>query len=308
MLRQTTGSTKCAKHVRRPTAKMDYITAYCMIIPPLIILGIFVFWPLYESLSKSLTDWNFYNTTFVGLKNYQVALRNPIFRRSFGNIVKYVLISLPIGIILPFLFAHCVRHMRGLYADISKTALYIPSIISGVIASVIFLFIFDFQGGLLNNAIRMLGGTKYNFMAQGTSALLCIIFTSFWSGFGHSTLYMLAGLNNIPDTYYEAAALDGCGGFRRMIYITIPCMRNIFLLSLVNGIRGTLMMMELPMLMTNGGPNNATITPVLYIYKMFNDSAVSMGYVLACSVMMMVFSVSFTAISFFLIKPDKSME
>ena len=81
MLRQTTGSTKCAKHVRRPTAKMDYITAYCMIIPPLIILGIFVFWPLYESLSKSLTDWNFYNTTFVGLKNYQVALHVKLVQR-----------------------------------------------------------------------------------------------------------------------------------------------------------------------------------------------------------------------------------
>ena len=293
---------------RAPTARKDYMTAYIMVIPPLIILGIFVFWPLFESITKSLTDWNFYNSTYVGFKNYLVALRHPYFRKAFSNIVKYVLISVPMGIVFPFLFAHCVRHMRGLYADISKTVLYIPSIISGVIASVIFLFIFDFQGGLINNMIRTLGGTRYNFMAHGTSAMLAIIFTSFWSGFGHSTLYMLAGLNNIPDSYYEAAALDGCGGFKRMIYVTIPCMRNIFLLNLVNGIRGTLMMMELPMLMTNGGPNNATLTPVLYIYNCFNDTATSMGYVLACSVMMMIFSVAFTATSFFLIKPDKSME
>ena len=264
MSQQTAGAIKKRGKPRLPTAKMDYITAYCMILPPLVLLGIFVMWPLFQSISKSLTDWNFYNTTFVGLKNYRVALRNPNFQRAFGNIVKYVLISVPIGIVLPFLFAHCVRHMRGLYATLTKTVLYIPSIIAGVIASVIFLFIFDYQGGLINNLMRATIGTRYNFMADGTAAMLSIIFTSFWSGFGHSTLYQLAGLNNIPDSYYEAAALDGCGGFRRMIYITIPCMRNIFLLCLVNGINGTLMMM--------------------------------------------VFSVAFTASSFFFIKPDKSME
>ena len=68
------------------------------------------------------------------------------------------------------------------------------------------------------------------------------------------------------------------------------------------------MIITLPLLMTNGGPNNATMTPVLYIYKSISDSAISMGYVLACSVLMMVFSVVFTASTFFLIKPDKSME
>ena len=268
---------------RPPTARMDHITAYCMLLPSLLLLGVFVLWPLYESITKSLTDWNFYSSTFVGFKNYRVALNNPTFRKAFSNIVVYVLLSVPVGVILPFLFAHSVRHLRGHYASLVKTVLYIPSIVSGVIASMIFLFIFDYQGGLINNIIRTMGGTRYNFMAHSTSAILSIVFTGFWSGFGHSTLYMLAGLNNLPDSYFEAAALDGCGGFKRMIYITIPCMKNIFLLCLVNGISGTLMMMELPLLMTKGGPNNATLTPVLYIYNMFSDTAISMGYVLACS-------------------------
>lgn len=291
-----------------PTARMDHTTAYLMILPSLILLGIFVIWPLFESVSKSLTDWNFYSLTFLGLKNYRVALHNPTFQRAFSNIVLYVLLSVPLGMVLPFLFANTIRRLTGHYASAVKTVLYIPSIVSGVIASVIFLFIFDYQGGLINNLIRTLGGTRYNFMAHATTAMLSIVFTGFWSSFGYSTLYMLAGLNNIPDSYYEAAALDGCNGFKRMIYISIPCMKNIFLLCLVNGINGTLMMMELPLLMTKGGPNNATLTPVLYIYNMFSDSAISMGYVLACSVMMMICSVLFTSISFFMIKPDKSME
>ncbi len=298
---------KKTKH-RSPTQKMDYTTAYLMILPSLVLLGIFVLWPLYQSISKSLTDWNFYNSTFVGLKNYRLAFKNPTFRKSFGNILKYVIISVPLGIILPFLFAHLVRSLKGVYSAVVKTTLYIPSIISGVIASVIFLFIFDYQGGIINNLMRSMGLARYNFMAHPTSAMLSIIFTGFWGSFGYNTLYQLAGLNNIPDSYYEAAALDGCGGFRRMIYITVPCMKNIFLLCLVNGISGTLMMMELPMLMTNGGPSNSTITPVLYIYNMFSDSAISMGYVLACSVIMMFFSCALTSVSFFLIKPDKSLE
>ncbi len=293
---------------RTPTSRMDHITAYLMILPSIVLLGIFVLWPLYTSITKSLTDWNFYNSTYVGLQNFQVAFRNPTFLKSFVNILKYVVLSVPLGIIVPFLLAHCVKHLRGMFSAITKTTLYIPSIISGVISSVIFLFILDYQGGLINNLLRSVGIPRYNFLAFPTSAMLSIVFTGFWGGFGYNTLYQLAGLNNIPDSYYEAASLDGANGFQRMIFITVPCMKNIFLLCLVNGIKGTLMMMELPMLMTNGGPNNATITPVLYIYNMFSDSAVSMGYMLACAMIMMVFSSIFTCIVFFLIKPDKSME
>ena len=294
---------------------MDHLTAYILILPSVALLGVFVLWPLYSAIEKSLTDWNFYNSTFVGLRNYSVAFRNPVFQKSFMNILLYILFSVPIGIVLPFLFAHSVKRLKGMYGASIKTALYIPSVISGVISAVIFLFILDYQGGLVNNIIRTLGGSRYNFMATPRSAMLSIVFTGFWSGFGYSTLYQLAGLNNIPDSYYEAAMLDGANAYAKMTHITIPCMRNIFLLCLVNGINGTLMMMELPMLMTGmndmnkaGGPNNSTITPVLYIYKMFSDSAVSMGYMLACSVIMMVFSSLFTCIVFFLIKPDKSLE
>lgn len=293
---------------RTPTSRMDHLTAYLMILPSFVLLAVFVIWPLIDSISKSFTDYNFYNSTFVGLYNYRVAFHNPTFLKSFQNILKYIVIGVSLGIIPPFLFAHCVKALRGFFGAAVKTALYIPSIIGGVISSVIFLFILDYQGGLINNLIRTLGGTRYNFLAYPNSALLSIIFTSFWGGFGYNTLYQLAGLNNIPDSYYEAAMLDGCNSFQRMIYVTVPCMKGIFLLCLVNGIKGTLMMMELPMLMTNGGPNNSTLTPVLYIYNMFKDSAVTKGYMLACSVIMMVFSTIFTSISFFLIKPDKSLE
>ncbi len=293
---------------RTPTSRMDHLTAYMMILPSFLLLMVFVIWPLFNAIGKSFTDYNFYNATFVGLHNYRVAFRNPTFLKSFVNILKYVAIGVPLGIIPSFLFAHCVKPLRGFFGASVKTALYIPSIIGAVISSVIFLFILDYQGGLINNIIRTLGGTRYNFLAYPESALLSIVFTSFWSGFGYSTLYQLAGLNNIPDTYYEAAMLDGCGAFQRMLYVTIPCMKGIFLLCLVNGIKGTLLMMELPMLMTNGGPNNSTLTPVLYIFNMFKDSAVTKGYMLACSVIMLVFSTILTSISFFLIKPDKSME
>ena len=293
---------------RTPTSRMDHITAYLMLLPSLVLLAIFVIWPLFVTLEKSFTDYNFYNSTFVGIKNYYAAFRNPTFLKSFKNILRYIALGVPLGMIPPFLFAHLVKHLQGTLGTAVKTALYIPSIIGGVISSVIFLFILDYQGGLINNIIRSLGGTRINFMAKPDTALVSIVLTSFWGGFGYNTLYQLAGLNNIPDSYHEAAMLDGCNAFQRMIYVTIPCMKGMFLLCLVNGIKGTLMMMELPMLMTNGGPNNSTITPVLYIYNMFSDMAVSKGYMLACAVIMMVFCTGLTCISFFLIKPDKSME
>lgn len=299
---------KKKKWHKTPTSRMDHATAYLMILPSIILLGIFVLWPLVSSIEKSLTDYNFYSSKYVGLKNYMVAFRNPTFKKSFENIAIYILIGVPLGIIPPFLFAHLIKHLQGGFGAAVKTALYIPNIIGGVVSSVIFLFILDYQGGLINNLIRTLGGTRINFMAYPTSARLSIIFTAFWGGFGYNSLYQLAGLNNIPDSYYEAGMIDGANAFQRMIYITIPCMKGMFLLCLVNGVKGTLMMMELPLLMTNGGPNNSTLTPVLYIYNMFNDSAVTKGYMLACAVIMLVFSACLTCVSFFLIKPDKSLE
>jgi len=124
---------------RTPTSRMDHITAYAMILPSVALLGVFVLWPLYTAITNSLTDWNFYNSSYVGLRNYFVAFRNPVFRKSFENIVLYILFSVPIGIVLPFLFAHCVKRLQGMYGAVIKTALYIPSIIAGVISAVIFL-------------------------------------------------------------------------------------------------------------------------------------------------------------------------
>ena len=292
-----------------PTRRMDLLTAYCMILPSLILLGIFVIWPLASSILHSFTDWNFYHAENVGMLNYVRVFKNPIFKRSLENTLVYILYAVPLSIVVPFLLAHCVKALgEGLYAAGIKTVLYVPSIISGVISSVIFLFILDYQGGVINNLIRSLGGQRINFLADGNMAKWSIVLTGFWTGAGYSTLYQLAGLNNIPETFYEAAKLDGASAFKRMVYITIPGMKNILMLSLVNGVSGTLMMMELPLLMTKGGPNNATITPVLYIYNMFNDSAQSMGYVLACSIVMLLFGSILTGASFFLFKPDKSME
>lgn len=293
---------------RTPTSRMDHWTAYLMILPSMVLLGIFVLWPLVSAIVNSFTNWNFYKSSYVGIKNYQLAFKNKIFLKSFSNIFKYMVIGVPLGIIPPFLFAHCVKQMQGTFGAAIKTALYVPSIIGGVVSSVIFLFILDYQGGLINNLIRTFGGKRVNFMADGTLALLGIVFTGFWGGFGHNSLYQLAGLNNIPDSYYEAAMLDGCNAFQRLIYITIPQMKGMFLLCTVNGVKGTLMMMELPMLMTGGGPNNATLTPVLYIYNNYTDSAVTMGYVLACAVIMLLFSTVITSITFFFFRTEKSME
>lgn len=287
---------------------MDHLTAYGMLLPSLVLLSIFVIWPLFTTISKSFTDWNFYNSNPVGFLNYWRAFRNPTFRKSFVNIGIYLLYSLPLNIILPFLFAHCVRSLRGTYSATIKTMLYVPSVIGGVISSVIFLFVLDYQGGLINNLLRTLGMQRINFFADSNMAKWAIVLTGFWGGFGYNTLYNLAGLNNIPDSYYEAASLDGANALQKLLFVTIPSMKNIFLLSIVNCVKGTLMMMELPMLMTDGGPNNGTMTPVLYIYKQYNDAAQSMGYTLACAMIMMVIASVFTGITFFLFNAEKSQE
>ncbi len=292
-----------------PLRRMDITTAYCMLIPSLVVISIFVIWPCFQAISKSFTDWNFYNTQNVGFLNYKRALNNPIFRATYLNMIQYVIFNVPISIIVPFLFAHCIKNLGvSRFSSFAKISLYIPGVIGGVIISLIGLLVLDYQGGLINNVIKSLGGQRINFLADRNIAKVAIVMTGFWSGFGGSTLYWLAGLNNVDDSYHEAAALDGCNAFQRMIYVTIPCMKNIFCLQIVNCVKGTLMMMDLPMMMTGGGPNNGTNTPVLYIYQLFNDTNVTMGYTVACSVLLMIVASGFTALVFYIVKSEKSME
>lgn len=289
------------------TKRMDHWTAYLMILPSIAFLSVFVLVPLFMAFSKSFTNWQFYGESeFIGFDNFVAVLKNQLFRLSLMNIVRFVIFIVPTQMICSFLFAHVLRGMSPKFGAYVKTAIYVPTVIAGVVASVIFLFIFNYQGGILNYIIRQFGGKRVAFLGEPTLARMSVSIAALWLGFGYNSLIMYAGLQNIPQNYYEAAEVDGAGVFAKLFKITIPSMRNIFILILIGQLTGTLQFFDLPYLM--GGPVNCNLTPMIYIYNNFKSYDYTMGFTVAAALLLMVVIGALNSIVFTLIGSQKAQD
>lgn len=280
-----------------------------MALPAVVLLLIFVLYPLFLAAEKSFTDWNFYKaSTFVGLKNYKVILQNEYFRSAVINAFKFVIIILPAQLILSFIFANIMMHVSDFVGSFTKIAIYVPSVISGIVASVIFIFLLDYRAGFFQQIAMGLGFPRLAFLADTKLATISISSAQIWLGFGYNTLVMYAGLLNVPREYYEAASVDGANWWVKVIRITLPCMKNIFILLTISLVTGTLQIFDLPYMMTNGGPQNTTLTPMLYLYNNYRDLNKTMGYSIAGAILMLFLIAFINSFVFRIVKSEKSMD
>lgn len=254
-----------AKHLR------SNLTAYLMIAPMVILLGIFVFWPLVYSFYLSTFKISFYQAPkFVGLQFYVDVLTEPRFWKSLWIGLYYALLTVPAGLVIALVLATFIKSLSKRVASFLKVTVYVPAVVSSVIASVLFVFMYQDQG-VANWFLSLVNAGPINWLNDPTTALPAIAVPGIWLGFGITTLILLAGLLDIPDSYYESASLDGAGYFKQLFFITIPLLKNVFLYLIVTGFTLAIQMLDLPLLMTNGGPVNATTTPNLYIFSTFQD-------------------------------------
>ncbi len=288
--------------------RQDNLTAYVMLSPILILLTIFVVVPFFYAIKVSFYNWSFYQeSTFVGFQNFYMVLTDRLFGESVMVGLKFALMVVPTTLILSFLFANIVKSLGAKLSGFVKTSIYIPTIISGIVASVIFVFIFDYAGGLANYVIGLFGYEPKAWLADVSTALPSIVAPAVWLGFGLSALIMLAGLHDIPESYYEAADLEGAGAFAKMRYITIPLMRNIFLFLMVTGFTANISQFELSLVMTNGGPLSVTTTPNLYIFNHFRND-IMVGNSIAASLLLFIVLGSISAIIFKVLNSEKAVD
>lgn len=286
----------------------DRLSAYAMLFPTFILITVFAIVPILITLQQSFTNSSFYQEVqFVGFDNYRNVLSDPAFFRSVIVGLKFVAFVVPVQLILSFLFAHVIRGMPRRLSGFVKTSVYVPVVISGVIASVIFVFFYDYQAGLLNQLAGMAGMERQAWLNDPKTALASIAAPAIWLGFGYTTLFMLAGLLDIPESYYESATIDGANAVQRMIYITIPSVKNILLFLLVAGFIGALQEFNLPYMMTGGGPVGETMTPVLFLYFHFTRD-LTVGYSLAGSLVMALVIGLISALMFKVFTSQKGMD
>ncbi|MCP2329117.1 multiple sugar transport system permease protein [Hamadaea flava] len=286
----------------------DTKVAYLMLTPLVVLLAIFVIWPLLHAVYISFFTWSFYAPSeFVGLDNYVNVLTDQAFLSSVLRGLGFAAMVVPAQLLIAFAFANLVKSFSGRMAGVLKVTIYVPAVISEVIASIIFTIIYAYRGGILNWALGLVGRDDTAWLGETGTALPAIAVPAIWIGMGIASLIMLAGLLDIPEAYYEVASLDGAGWWSKMVHITLPLMKNIFLYLLVTGFAGSLQFLVVPLVMTNGGPLESTTLPNLFIFRHFTNDLYS-GYPIAAALLLFLVLGSVSAIIFRLVRSEKAVD
>lgn len=257
---------------------------WLFVLPAILLLLIFLIIPFAMSISYSFTDYNILNPDakkFVGLANYIQTFKDGIFLQSLKNIAQFVVFIIPIQLGLALGLALIVNKKRP-FNLFYKIAFFAPVVVSLTVTSVLWLYIVNPDQGLLNSLLKIIHVAPQPFLTSAKQAMYVIIGISAWQGAGYQMLIFLAGLQDIPESLYEAAELDGASKWKKFLYITLPGLKPTTVMILTTLI-SALNLMTQSMVMTQGGPEYSTMTPIYYIYRTgFTDR--QLGYASAVSV------------------------
>ncbi len=229
----------------------------------------FLLWfliPAVVAIWLTVHDWNLLSAPkFVGLKNFERMLTDKLFWQSLKVTLTYTLVAVPVGLLLGLVLALLLNaKTRGI--TVFRTVYYLPSIVPAVATAVLWAWIFNTEYGLANAALRAVGLPKIRWLQDPEWALPALIIVALW-GFGSGMVIYLAGLQGIPQVFYEAADIDGAGRWAKLRHITIPLVSPVIFFNLIIGIIASFQVFTTAQLMTNGGPENATLVYVLYMYQ-----------------------------------------
>ena len=265
------------------------IWAWLFLALPILFYVVIRFWPTLHAFYLSFTDWNIVGEpSFIGLQNYLTLWHDPAFWQVFWNTFKYLLLGTPISIVLSFTIAYFLDPIRFCHGLI-RALYFIPFLTTAVAMAWVWRWFYQpVPIGLFNNALAAIGIEQQPFLRSTVQALPAILAPAIWAGLGFQIVIFLAGLRAIPESYYEAARIDGAGRFRILFEITIPLLRPTIIFLVVVSSIGFLRIFDQVYNMTfqgDGGPLNSTKPMVLYIYNTAFDSF-DMGYATAQTVVL----------------------
>lgn len=283
--------------IARKKQLKENISGYLFLSPAFIILGLFLFIPTLMSIYYSLTDYYMLTpdkTSFIGLDNFKKLFNDPLMRQSILNIFKFVILIMPIQVGTALGLALLVNNQKK-HTIIYKIAYFSPVVMSLVVVSILWLYLLNPSSGLINQVLMKMGIESQPFLSSPNQAMITIVFVSAWQGAGYQMLIFLAGLQNIPNEVYEAATIDGANSWEKFSKITLPMLKPTSILILTTTLIDAFKLIIQPMVMTQGGPLNSTLTPAYYIYRSgFTDRFV--GYASALTVIYGAIIISFTVI------------
>lgn len=262
------------------------IIPWLFIAPALIFILCFSIYPLIETIYLSFMTTRRGDIVFTGLQNFKRLLSDQYFYTSLKNSLIYLIIQVPIMTLLAILLAMALHNgitkLKGLF----RTIYFIPFIVESVAYSLIFVLLFQ-ERGVINFLLSIINISPVMWLTQTWPARFLIMLIMTWRWTGYNMIIILAGLQGIPNDYYEAATIDGANAFHKFVNITVPMLKPVILFSTILSTIGTLNLFTEPYLLTNGGPNNSTISLGLYIYRQAFQS-INLTYAATISVAILV--------------------
>ena len=229
--------TKQKKHISK-SKRNEWIVAYIFIAPLVIGLIVFYIYPFFQNFWFSFNEVNRFNvSTFTGLQNYKNLLKDKELYQTLGNTLKYVVITVPIGICLSlFLAALLNSKIKG--TSIYRTIFFLPSVTMSVAIALVWKWMYNGDFGILNMFLGVFGMKGQNWLSNPKLALYMVMIVGIWMSVGYNTIIFLAGMQGISQTYYEAASLDGAGPVKQFFKITIPLVTPTIFFVMITSIIG----------------------------------------------------------------------
>ena len=238
--------------------------------PAMLVILVFFFLPVVAALGLSVTDFDIYaladigNLRFIAFDNYIGLLHNPLFWKTLGNTLYFVIVGVPLSIAVSLGAAVLLHSKLGRFKGFFRTAFFAPVVTTVVAVAVIWRYLFHTRYGLVNWGLSSIGIEPVDWLGDPNWAMPTIILFAVWKNFGYNMVIFLAGLQSIPEDLYEAARIDGAGAWRQFRHVTLPMLGPVLLLVGILTMSGYFQLFAEPYVMTQGGPLESTKS-VLYL-------------------------------------------
>jgi len=250
-----------------------YFKHYSLLLPFFLLFAVFFLYPLIYSIFISLTKWDgIREPVFVGFDNYVRITQTPRFDTSMKNLLRFVVIVVPVGVTIALCLAVLVDQFTPRWQKFFRSMYFFPVIIPMFLSAAIFRFLLSPQIGLITVMLEGIGIKNVNWLSNPTYMVPAVALVDMWRAIGFNFLLLFSGLKAIPTEYSEAARVDGANRFQEFFYITIPQLEPVLFLVVVNAFIGALQSFDIPWLLSSstfvnyGGPRNGMLFPVMEIY------------------------------------------
>ncbi|WP_233512332.1 carbohydrate ABC transporter permease [Micromonospora deserti] len=243
------------------------MAAGLFLLPTLLVFGVFAWWPIARSVQLSLQFTNLVDpAVWVGLDNYANLFADPLLWTTVRNTVWFVVLALLFGYPLPLVMAVVISEVRRL-GGLFRVLVYLPVVIPPVVAVLMWKWFYDTEFGLFNQVLTAVGLGPMPWLQSTATAMPSLVLEATWAHAGSTVLIYLAALSSVQTELYEAAEIDGASIWRRLWHVTLPQLRAVLLIMLLLQIIGTFQVFTEPFVLTDGGPEDSTLTILLLIYR-----------------------------------------